>query len=232
MKTRNAFLTTSVIASLMLAATVSPTLAQAPPPPSTPDASGDTFGIGAVQHDILSTRGYILEGSLLLELTFAGNIAAPSTGSPLSLVGFVELDVDSTTLTGSPTLLNVYGADTGLAMGVDYTLDLFSESAHAGSIDIVDEVAAQIIGSAPIQYSSNSLLITVPVSLLGGNTGPVNYGVVVGTMDGIDAEATDKAPDGATPLLIAANAAPEPGTLTLLGIGLLVGQVARRRPRR
>jgi len=179
-----------------------------------PDPVGDTFGVGPVQHDITSIGSTLTATDLIFNVTFADTIAPASAASPLSVVGFLDIDIDRNPATG------VTDADSGFTiarggvpaksgLGVEVFLDLFSESATPGSVDLVNVGTLTAIGSAPITFDPHSLSIDVPLALLGGN-GQVNYGITVGTFD----EATDEARN---PGLSPATSVPEPSSLVLLG---------------
>ena len=86
-----------------------------------------------------------------------------------------------------------------------------------------------LMGSASISYSSNGFEIVVPLSLLGGDDGLINYDMIVGNEWGPTdiAQNPDLILAGASP---AASVIPEPSSAALFGLILAgIGFVRRRR---
>jgi hypothetical protein len=81
------------------------------------------------------------------------------------------------------------------------------------------------IGTVPVMFSPTSLSVTVPLALLGGDDGLVNYDAIIGVLD----EPTDLAPNGPTPATSAFI--PEPATIGLFAAAFIVMGVIRRRRR-
>jgi hypothetical protein len=209
------------------------------------DPTGDTFGAGPVRPDITMVTGNLVGGGVQFTVTYAGAISPASSFAANSVVGYIDLDTDQNAATGGTAPFGgpVAGGNSWINyligqgsvpgptinLGDEFYVDLFSESFHPGLVDVVDTNTGSPTGSVPISYSSNSFSLTVPLSLLGGDDGNLNYGVVTGTFN----EPTDRAPNGATPGTVSAQAAtvPEPGSLTLAGLGL-TGFLAYRWRRR
>jgi hypothetical protein len=180
------------------------------------DPLGDTFGTGPVRHDIIAYDAVSLGGSTTFSVDFAGPIAPPSSGLPEGVTGFIDIDRDRDPATGTPPMINQLMPQVPpppIALGDEFLVDLFSEAFHAGSVDVIDTISGTIAFTVPIAYTATGLSLTVPV--VGPGNGSVNFGLVVGT----SLEPTDRAPNGA--VAATSTAVPEPGGLTLLGIGLL-----------
>ncbi len=188
------------------------------------DPTGDTFGSGAVQLDITSIGAAFNSTALTFTINFAGPIFAPSAFDPRSVVAFIDIDADQNSATGVGSATGLFGPPPEPDLGVDYGIDLSFDVVVPGYVEIFDVVANVSIGIAPVTFTTSALSINVPLALLGGDDGLVNYAVLIGTFD----EATDKAPNGVTPATSAPI--PEPATLVLLGTGLIgLGAAARRR---
>src|SRR5262249_15632013 len=146
--------------------------------------AGDTFGVGPVQHDITSMGSDLTATDLTFTVTFADPIHSPSAADALSVVGFLDLDLDRNAATGATGADSGFTSARGVAvksgLGIEAFFALFSEIGAPGSVDLVDAATFGVIGSAPNTFGTNSFSITAPLSLLGGN-GLVNFGVIVGT---------------------------------------------------
>ena len=70
------------------------------------DPIGDTFGTGAVQHDI--TSAYYTTTELIVSVTFAGTIAPGNSGQPNAVVGLIDFDTDQDSTTGILSSVDFY----------------------------------------------------------------------------------------------------------------------------
>jgi hypothetical protein len=102
-------------------------------------------------------------------------------------------------------------------VGVDFFADLFSELFHPGLIDIVSTTTGPV-GAVPILYGPTSLSFTVPLAMLGGDDGLLNFTTIIGTLS----EPTDATNVFGTSFI------PSPGALALAG---MAGLMAARRGR-
>ena len=178
------------------------------------DPIGDTFGTGAVQHDITSFSAYYTATELIISVTFAGTISPGDSGQPDAVVGYIDFDTDQDPTTGG--LSSVDGNSpytTGL--GVDYFVDLFDYNSATGDTPVLDDTGTEV-GRAPVSFTSNSFTVRVPLALIGGDNGIVDTATVLGTRP----EATDACPNGG--YITSSVLAPVPG-LTPIGIIALVG---------
>jgi hypothetical protein len=170
------------------------------------DPVGDTFGMDALQMDITSVDAIYDAGTLRFIVTCAGSISPASAGLSNSIKGFVDLDTDRNSLTGEASFVSTYGPSPAPDLGDEFYVDLFTESIHPGEVDVFDAVTGTVVGTIPVDFGSNSLSLIIPLSLLGGDDGLVNYAVIAGTLT----EATDEAPDGMIP---GTSHVPVPGDL-------------------
>lgn len=186
------------------------------------DPVGDTFGSGAVQPDITSVEAQNGGNALTFTISFALAIAAPSQNRPESVTGYLDIDVDRQASTGATSFTELFSPGPALALGAEVAVDLFSEADHAGKCDVLDAQTGSVISTIPISYGLKNLTFSVPLALLSGSSGAVNYAVIVGTLD----EATDRIPNGSTPL----STVPEPqgGSLAFAVIAVIAAMVIRR----
>jgi hypothetical protein len=115
------------------------------------------------------------------------------SGKLEELFGFLEIDLDQTNLSGSPSNIDVHIIENGTndpltGMGVDFTVvlhdynGLFEMSGiHAPGPD------DPLVGFAPIQFRDEECLLSIPLKVLGTDDGSFDFGLFIGT----EREATD-----------------------------------------
>ncbi|MEE8156361.1 MAG: PEP-CTERM sorting domain-containing protein [Phycisphaerales bacterium] len=184
------------------------------------DAFGDAqdFGFGRPLLDI-DTMFMLYDASFLhFEMTFHTPISAPSFGQPDGVAGFLEFDTDQNAATGLPPLQNFFSPPFDfLIAGIDFVVDLFSESFHPGFVDVIDTNFG-IVDTVRITYGPMSFSGSIPLASLGGDDGILDFTTIIGTFD---------QPTDATDVVGKSKLIPAPATLALLGLGALV----RRRRR-
>ncbi len=195
-----------------------------------PDPPGDASPGGGSFLDIASIDVAYTSTLLNVTLTFFSGpgipLLPPSSGAPFSIVGVIEFDVDQNVMTGDPPLANSVRPGIGhplISLGVDFAADLFSESAHASLIDILSgTIGGPSVGLVPILYGPISLSFSIPLALLGGDNGIVDYSAIIGDLTG---------PTDAAPLTTATSAEeiPEPASWLMAGSGLVVMGLRHRR---
>ncbi len=151
---------------------------------SVTDTLGDTFGNGAVRHDITSVSATADATTFCLTVNFAGPIAPADSGSDRAVAGFIDFDTDANPKTGTPGATDSFCPQPP-KLGVETTLDLFSVSQGQARMAPGGELV-------PVSFDTSSFTAAIPLSDLGGST-TFNAAMVLGTL----AEPTDCAPDGA-----------------------------------
>jgi len=134
--------------------------------------------------------------SLSFTVNFADPVLPPSSfGS--GLFGFIDMDTDQNPATGINSNANVVFTP-HIPMGVDYSIDVFSESVHPGFVDVISrrESRMTIVGRVPITFTDTSLSVTVPLALVGSDNGSVNYIAYFGVVS----TTTDRVPNGPEPI--------------------------------
>jgi hypothetical protein len=157
------------------------------------DPAGDTFETeaseGLVPPDLLNFSAVVSGGSVTIQLDFAQPVAPATSQSPNVVVAVIDIDIDQSPVTGNQATADFYrtdGATTG--MGVDYVISLFPDSVGRYAVFDVESVD---VGSALAQFTGNSIIVTVPLSVLGGDDGAMDLSTTVGTIP----EPTDYAPN-------------------------------------
>jgi hypothetical protein len=179
------------------------------------DPVGDTFGAGPIQHDIVAVVSSITDDELTFDIKFAGNISQPSAFQQNVLAGFVDLDVDGNSATGTASHITQSGHGP-TDLGVDFFVDLFSEGdaylpnsttpRMPGQVDLVDTSTVTTSAVLSATYDSTSVTVSIPLSSVTNVKFPINWGIIVGTID----ESTD---------MILGSTIPEPATAICLILG-------------
>jgi hypothetical protein len=195
------------------------------------DAMGDHVGV----HDIKSIQANLSGGThLVFDIQFHTSLSDPSLGgSPDDLFGFLDLDTDRNTATGETTpgstgfTGNRGGVETLSGLGVDYYVDLVTIGLP-GQASIIRTSDLSVVGQATVVYNAGppgSVQVSVLLSDIGLGSDVLHYGfTAIDLTNGVisdDLSAID--PNVGT------LAVPEPGTLTLVGLGMLGVFVYRRR---
>ena len=152
------------------------------------DQTGDTYGTGAVQHDITSFSAYYTAAELIVSITFAGTISPSDSGQPDAVVGFIDFDTDQNPTTGTISSVDVFSPYT-TGLGVDYFVNL-NYNSSTGDIPVFHTLTE--VGRAPVSFTSDSFTVRIPLALIGGDDGIVDTATVLGTIP----EPTDACPNG------------------------------------
>lgn len=135
--------------------------------------------------DLLSLRGDFKRDTLILTATFSGPI-------PNSIRGYVEFNIDEDPGTGDPypPVSDLFGASA--AVGIDYRLHLYGLDASVDYLSMHGDTLF-VTGSPAVQvnYGGNTVVVRVPMGLLGNDDGNFSIVGVLGTMD----RATDVFPN-------------------------------------
>ncbi len=158
---------------------------------ATTDPENDTFGNSAAPIDITGFSADATSEALVIGLTFAGAISPPDSGQPNAIVGYVDIDADQDGNTGDGPWTDFLTGSNATGLGNEYYVDFFSYSATDGACDVVDDNTEIVTGRAPVSFTSMTMTVQIPLSLLGNDDGAVNTAAVVGTTE----EPTDKVPN-------------------------------------
>ena len=143
------------------------------------DLAGDTLAPDTTTLpaaiDLLSLRGDFKRDSLILTATFSGPVTFGSA-APNTVAGFMEFDIDDNASTGVPSVSNAFGASA--AVGGEYLLSF------VGSTATTFTLSSQTL-SSPVQasFSGSTIVVRVPMSLLGNDDGNFTIVGVIGTID-------------------------------------------------
>jgi hypothetical protein len=187
------------------------------------DPIGDTSAGAYLTYDIVSIDAVYDATNLKITIQLTGAPVAPSANQLQGLSGFIDIDADVNPGTGATATIDSLGGGYGnTGLGIEYYVDLFAEAATPGFVDLKDPFMPMNVSSVPIVYGSSYATVTVPLGLLGGSPGLVNYAVAVGDFGNV----TDQALDplvvmmGGLPAQSSPAPVPDPGTALLVGLGL------------
>lgn len=179
-----------------------PTAPSTPVPSPTPrnlradvtDRVGDAGGFAgvAVPPDLASGSIEITPGSLML---ISVRCNAGTFDPARTLIQF-DLDVDQNPVTGSPSE----------GLGLDYIIDMGS-AYYAGQARVsrfVGGTQYETVGTVPISVSANGIDVGVPLSLIGGDDGRMNFRVISASYLGGNGFSTilDYMPDRGVPAAV------------------------------
>lgn len=107
--------------------------------------------------DLLSLHGDFKRDSLILTATFSGPVSA-RVSAPNFVTGFMMFDIDDNASTGREYLLHIDGFDTRINRSTS---------------------------NSPVQatYSGNTIVLRIPMSMLGNDDGNFSFAGVIGTID-------------------------------------------------
>lgn len=163
--------------------------------PTMLDPAGDVRDpSSSLQNDIISTAATFDNDSITFTVTFAEQIFPGSSSNPRRLGGTIDIDTDQNPATGWPPVVG----PPAMNLGIEFQLNLWGEPQHPGRVEVQTRYPGEdtSMGTVPIQFSDKSISITVPLALLGGDNGLVNYGVTAGV---VGVGQTDRAPNYAVP---------------------------------
>ncbi len=155
------------------------------------DPAGDTLNTFAettptpAAIDLLSLRGDFKGDALVLTATFGGPVTS-EIDAPNFLRGYIEFDIDDNPDTGGPFISTSYGGSGSL--GMDYRLG-FSGSDAGVSNNSPNQSPNPV--KTQVTYSGSTVVIRVPMLLLGYDDGNFSMVGVIGTVD----RATDVFPN-------------------------------------
>jgi hypothetical protein len=179
------------------------------------DPKGDaqnSLGAGPPLLDIETIHLSHADGLLSFSMSFFTPIAAPSTGLPEGVVGVIELDTDRNIATGAPPVQNGFSPPfASLSLGADYLVLLFSEAINPGFVDIVDS-SFNPVGTVPISFTPTSFAGDIPLGMLGGDDGIMDFTTIIGTV-----------PQPTDAIDVVGTSVPEPATLAMLLAAAAIG---------
>lgn len=144
------------------------------------DPMGDTLSSPTITspraHDLLALRGDYKRDSLILTMTFAAPVTSAAALGATAVFGYIEIDADESTTTGTVPLSNAFGASA--VAGIDYTISLIGST--ASSVRVVGRGGASV---AAVTYSGNTLVMRIPMQALGNDDGRFALVGAVGTLD-------------------------------------------------
>jgi hypothetical protein len=165
--------------------------------------------------DMLSLHGDFKRDSLIVTFTFAAPVTSGNSASN-SLAGFLEFDIDDNAFTGPPPASNQFGA--AASGGIEYAI--FVSSATGATVPFLDLTTGtnQLVTAS---FSGNTLIVRIPMSLLGNDEGNFSFVGVIGTVD----RPTDAFPNtgngtvrrsvGVSPSVLGAKVVASPTTVTI-----------------
>lgn len=133
----------------------------------------------AAAHDLVNVSVRYVEHFAIVVLRFGAAVTPAMSGAASALAGWVEIDTDESTATGSTPASNGFGASA--TMGVDYVLYLFESDTTSTTLLRLDGLAIVDSARVPSRFQGDSVILQVPLAKLGGDDGRFTFVQVVGT---------------------------------------------------
>jgi hypothetical protein len=145
------------------------------------DPVGDTLATGSTTApaaiDLRNVAVRYTASSVIFSFKFTFPIVSAARAAANSLYGFFDLDVDENTNTGNPPAINGFGG--AATQGVDYSIDVFT--ATDTSVAVVS--TAGTTTRVPAVLNGDSVVVTIPLQVLGNDDGNMSLTAVFGTFD-------------------------------------------------
>ena len=146
-----------------------------------PDPIGDTLATGSTTApaaiDLRSAAVRYAASSVIFSFKFTVPIVSAARAASNSLNGFFELDVDENTATGNAPGINVYGGSA--VQGADYHIDFFTANDTSVSVFNTTGTTTRV----PAVFNGDSVVVTIPLQVLGNDDGNMSLTAVFGTPD-------------------------------------------------
>lgn len=141
------------------------------------DTLPNTTGSASKAIDLLSLHGDYKRDSLIVTFTFAASVTSGSS-APNSVAGFLELDMDDNASTGEPSESNFYGASS--SGGIEYVIVV--SSATGTTVPLLNLITGAF-QSVTASFSGSTVIVRIPMSMLGNDEGNLSFVGVIGTVD-------------------------------------------------
>jgi hypothetical protein len=141
------------------------------------DTLANVTGSASKAIDLISLHGDFKGDSLIVTFTFGAPVSAGGSASN-SLAGFLELDIDDKASTGAQPASNSYG--TTFNGGIDFAI--VTSSATGLTVPLLD-LNFGTTRAVTASYSGNTLIVRIPMSMLGNDEGNFSFVGVIGTVD-------------------------------------------------
>jgi PEP-CTERM motif-containing protein len=163
----------------------------------------------AAIQDILSVSGSFHATTLYLSATFRSGTFVPGN------LGFLfGLDTDLNPLTGVQPPAT-------FPLGSDFNVFGLASGGNPPSVASVIRIGVGFQGTVPVVFGTDAFSLAIPLALLGNDDGVANFGLAVGTPNSPSGFLLTDQTSGPLSGPTTAVPIPEPGTLTLLSVGLL-----------
>ena len=143
------------------------------------DPVGDRVpGAGGVPPDLIAYQGLVIDGMVVFHMRFNQTANSSAVGGPNAVHGFIEMDIDQDSTTGSIPITDSRPVGTETGMGVEYRIFIQLQNGRH-EVSILPSQSSVYLAEAA--FSGRNVTIRVPLSVLGGDDGNMNYAILVGT---------------------------------------------------
>lgn len=149
------------------------------------DPANDTFGAaGSAKWDLTAMTIARDDAGITVSLDFSADVVSPMSGNASAMIGFVDIDADQDSTTGTKTIADEFRPSSGVSgstgMGTEYELLLGGYAAD--STVTLYRGSGSAVGQVRPIFNGHRVTVVIPKTMLGNDDGRLNASAIVGAV--------------------------------------------------